>query len=101
MRGRSSALLQRVLEQSENPLLDCWKLYGSVVLLFTMELKHEENCSCWCCLTVSTSAALAAHKHAMKPKDAAATTSASPMMIGQVCAADKALYMRNKRESGV
>jgi hypothetical protein len=50
---------------------------------------------------VSTSAALA--KKAMKPKAAAAATStvsANPLM-GQVSAADRALYMKNKHDSGV
>jgi hypothetical protein len=46
---------------------------------------------------VSTSAALAAKK----PKAAAATAPAAPMLIGQVSAADKALYMKNKHDSGM
>ena len=56
---------------------------------------------------ISTSGALAAHKkgHAAKPKApaaAAAATPASPSpMFGQPSAADKALYVRNQRESGV
>jgi hypothetical protein len=53
-------------------------------------------------LAVSTSAALAKHKHAMKPKAAAAaTTTASPMMMGQVSAADKAMYKKNMHDSGM
>ena len=50
---------------------------------------------------VSTSAALA--KKAMKPKAPAAATStvsAGPLM-GQVSAADRALYKKNKHDSGV
>lgn len=50
---------------------------------------------------VSTSAALA--KSAKKPKApaaAASTTSPSPFM-GQVSAADRAMYMKNKRDSGI
>lgn len=56
---------------------------------------------------VSTSGALAAHKrgHAAKPKAAAAAAapqaSAPPMMFGQPSAADKALYLRNQRDSGI
>jgi hypothetical protein len=58
-------------------------------------------------LAVSTSAALAAHRthHAMKPKAAAAaattTGSASPLIVGQVSAADRALYAKNQRDSGM
>jgi len=53
-------------------------------------------------LAVSTSGALAAKKHAMKPKAAAATTATSPgPVIGQVSAADKALYMKNLHDSGM
>ncbi len=55
-------------------------------------------------LALSTSGALAAKKHhAMKPKAAAAATTASspaPMM-GQVSAADKAMYKKNKHDSGM
>jgi hypothetical protein len=54
-------------------------------------------------LAVSTSAALA--KKAMKPKApaaAAATTTASAMpLMGQVSAADRALYKKNKHDSGM
>jgi hypothetical protein len=50
-------------------------------------------------LAVSTSAALAAKKP--KAAAAAAAPAASPMMIGQVSAADKAMYMKNKRDSGM
>ena len=53
-------------------------------------------------LAVSTSAALAAHKHhAMKPKAAAAAPAAAPMMMGQVSAADKAMYKKNQHDSGM
>jgi hypothetical protein len=53
---------------------------------------------------VSTSGALA--KKAAKPKApaAAATTStggSSPMMFGQVSAADRELYKKNQRDSGI
>ena len=53
-------------------------------------------------LDVSTSAALA-KSHAKKPKAEAAATStgsASPLM-GQISAADRALYVKNKHDSGV
>jgi hypothetical protein len=50
-------------------------------------------------LAVSTSAALAAKKP--KAAAAAAAPAASPMMIGQVSAADKAMYMKNKHDSGM
>ena len=53
-------------------------------------------------LAVSTSAALA-KSHAKKPKEAAAaasTSSPSPLM-GQVSAADRAMYMKNKHDSGM
>lgn len=54
---------------------------------------------------VSTSGALAAKK-TTKPKApaaAAATTTggAAPPMLGQVSAADRALYEKNQRESGM
>jgi hypothetical protein len=51
---------------------------------------------------VSTSAALA-KSHGKKPKApaaAASTASAGPLM-GQVSAADRALYKKNKHDSGV
>ena len=53
-------------------------------------------------LAVSTSGALA--KKATKPKApaAAATTGgAAPLMMGQVSAADLALYKKNQRDSGM
>jgi hypothetical protein len=56
---------------------------------------------------VSTSGALAAKK-TTKPKApaaAAATTTntggAAPLMLGQISAADRALYEKNQRESGM
>ena len=53
-------------------------------------------------LAVSTSGAFAAKKHAMKPKAAAAAAPSSPApMMGQVSAADKAMYMKNQRDSGM
>jgi hypothetical protein len=56
-------------------------------------------------LAVSTSGAVA--KKASKPKapEAAATAPAmgspAPMMFNQVSAADREMYMRNQRESGM
>ena len=53
-------------------------------------------------LAVSTSPVLA-KKHAAKPKApaaAASTGSAGPMM-GQTSAADRAMYMKNKHDSGM
>ena len=55
-------------------------------------------------LAVSTSGALA--KKATKPKASAATTTtntggAAPFMMGQVSAADRELYQRNLRDSGM
>src|SRR5882757_6614530 len=53
-------------------------------------------------LAVSTSGALA--KKAMKPKATAAATttgSAAPLMLGQVSAADLALYKKNQHDSGM
>jgi hypothetical protein len=64
-------------------------------------------------LTVSTSAALAAHRthhsHAMKPNASAAATNpnvfgvggASPVMWGGVSAGDHDLYIKNLHDSGV
>jgi hypothetical protein len=59
-------------------------------------------------LAVSTSGALAAKKSA-KPKAPAAATAAAttptappaPVMMGQVSAADRALYEKSQRESGM
>jgi hypothetical protein len=54
-------------------------------------------------LAVSTSGALAAKKGA-KPKDPAAAATAGPAaqpMMGQVSAADRALYQKSQRESGM
>jgi hypothetical protein len=56
-------------------------------------------------LAVSTSGALA--KKATKPKATAATATATttvaaaPVMFGQVSAADRELYKRNLRDSGM
>jgi hypothetical protein len=55
-------------------------------------------------LAVSTSGALA--KKATKPKPAAAATTATtggagPLMFGQVSAADRELYKKNQRDSGI
>ena len=56
-------------------------------------------------LAVSTSGAMA--KKASKPKAPAAAATApamagpSPMMFNQVSAADREMYMRNQRESGM
>jgi hypothetical protein len=51
-------------------------------------------------LALSISPALAKGK--AKPKAAAATSTASAMpVIGQVSAADRALYKKNKHDSGV
>ena len=58
-------------------------------------------------IAVSTSGALAAKK-TTKPKapataaaTAANTGGAAPLMLGQVSAADRALYEKNQRESGM
>lgn len=53
-------------------------------------------------LAVSTSAALA-KSHAKKPKaDAAAMSTSSPgPFMGQLSAADRAMYVKNKHDSGV
>ena len=54
-------------------------------------------------IAVSTSGALA--KKAAKPKAPAAATTTntnmSPLMFGQVSAADRELYKRNQRDSGI
>ena len=58
-------------------------------------------------LAVSTSGALAAKKGAKPKAPAAATTAtantggAAPLMMGQVSAADRELYEKGQRESGM
>jgi hypothetical protein len=56
-------------------------------------------------LAVSTSGALAAKKTAKPKAPAAATTTttggAPPPMLGQVSAADRELYEKNQRDSGM
>ena len=56
-------------------------------------------------LAVSTSGALAAKKTAKPKAHAAATTTntggAAPLMMGQVSAADRELYAKSQRESGM
>jgi len=57
---------------------------------------------CLAILAVSTSGALA--KKATKPKataSATTTVAAAPLMLGQVSAADRALYQKNLRDSGM
>jgi hypothetical protein len=51
-------------------------------------------------LGLSTSAALAKH-HAKKPAEAPAASAPAPTNMFVVSDADKALYSRNKRESGI
>jgi hypothetical protein len=52
-------------------------------------------------LAISTSGAFA-KKHAMKPKAAPAAAASSPApMMGQVSAADKAMYKKNLHDSGI
>jgi hypothetical protein len=51
---------------------------------------------------VSTSAALAkGHKKPAAPAAAASTASPGPMMMGQPSAADRAMLMKNKHDSGM
>ncbi len=53
-------------------------------------------------LTVSTSAALAAKTHhAKKPDAAPAASTPAPTNLFTVSSADKELYAKNKRESGM
>jgi hypothetical protein len=53
-------------------------------------------------LAISTSGALAMKHHAMKPKAAAAAPApAAPTMMGNVSAADKAMYKKNMHDSGM
>ena len=52
-------------------------------------------------LALSTSGALAAKKHAKPKAAAAATTASAPGPMMQPSAADKAMYMKNKRDSGM
>jgi len=56
-------------------------------------------------IAVSTSGALAAKKTAKPKAPAAATTTntggAAPLMMGQVSAADRELYAKSQRESGM
>lgn len=52
-------------------------------------------------LSLSTSAAFAAKRHAKTPAEAPAASAPAPTHLFVVSDADKALYARNKRESGV
>jgi hypothetical protein len=52
-------------------------------------------------LAVSTSAALAAKKPKAPAAAAATTTTSASPMMGQVSAADKAMYKKNKHDSGM
>jgi hypothetical protein len=52
-------------------------------------------------LGLSTSAALAAKHHAKKPAEAPVASAPAPTNMFVVSDADKALYSRNKRESGI
>ena len=51
-------------------------------------------------VAVSTPAAFAKKHHMMKPAAAAAAPASGPMMM-QPSAADKAMYMKNKHDSGM
>ena len=52
-------------------------------------------------LALSAPAAFAAKHHAMKPKAAAAATTSPGPMMGNVSAADKAMYKKNMHNSGM
>jgi hypothetical protein len=55
-------------------------------------------------VAVSTSGALAANKEAKPttpPSDTSNAGAAAPLMFGQVSDADRALYMKNQRDSGM
>jgi hypothetical protein len=52
-------------------------------------------------LGLATSAALAAKQHAKKPDAAPAASAPAPTSLFTVSAADKDLYAKNKRASGV
>lgn len=52
-------------------------------------------------VSLSTSAAFAAKHHAQKPVEAPAASTPAPTQLFVVSDADKALYARNRRESGV
>ena len=52
-------------------------------------------------LSLTTSAALAAKHHAKKPAASTEMTSSQTMPFGGMSTADKEMYARNKRESGV
>jgi hypothetical protein len=52
-------------------------------------------------LGLSTSAALAAKHHAKKPDATPAASTPAPMNFFTVSAADKELYAKNKRASGM
>jgi hypothetical protein len=51
-------------------------------------------------LAVSTSPVLA-KKHAAKPKEPAAAAASTGPMMYQASAADRAMYMKNKHDSGM
>jgi hypothetical protein len=72
--------------------------YGIFMPLKTEEPTNDKNSTCIAILAVCTSAASAK----AKPKAAAAATTPSPMMWQPgPTAADKALYAKNQRESGM
>jgi len=52
-------------------------------------------------VSLSTSAAFAAKHHVKKPAEAPVASTPAPTHLFVVSDADKALYARNKRESGV
>jgi hypothetical protein len=77
--------------------------HPSASKLFPPEPKNMNKAILVACLAVamSTSAALAAKHHAKKPDAAPAMTAPAPTQLFVVSDADKALYAKNKRESGV
>jgi hypothetical protein len=111
MPGAQPHLQPCVARQPENLRLGCWKpnlpelafvSHWRVSVQFRELIMKKTILIGLAILAVSTSGAFAA-KHKMKPKApaaAAAPASPSPMM-GQVSAADKAMYMKNQHDSGM
>jgi hypothetical protein len=90
------AILQTaVLDLSSGSVLDCGVTYSRELNMKKIIVVG------FAILAVSTSGALAKGKAKPKAVAAAATTATTNPFLSNVSAADKALYMKNKHDSGM
>src|SRR3954470_17262591 len=96
-RALSGSLWLRVLDRYPRFVIDC----GAS---FSRELSMKKIIVVGLAILAVSVSPVLAKKHAAKPKAPAAAAASTPgpgPMMGQVSAADREMYMKNKRDSGV